>query len=435
MPTIVLYYENTFTNEYVNSDKNLTLQKKMPKQTKFDNKKILLGKSANRREFDISKYRFISSKPIDSRIFDSPESYLEIAEPPIVVPDNKGSKFKGSNPNVHWKELKKTWMSDISYGLSTKKIINPVFDADKYHTYEQGTEEWKSIRKQFISASGLSGLFGFWTTLGMGYTGYKRLEYAKGLESFYNSVCFNLKVHALESNKTLSDLPKHIAYSEHEEMKKDVKLVWGSNHEANGLCVIANKIRNVISVTGFHTAIVDTDSFKKLPIGASPDGLIENVIPESVVDQLDLTNYVIEIKCPCPFMEKDGLYTYRKVKPYGEVPPYYIPQIQMQMYLTKRKDALFCCYTPTLGCNFFHVKFDENYCREMVELIGYFAKYCWENSTPPKDNFWSSIDRRYKEFCSRTVAISKSSRLILFVNDSDVYQMISKYMKRGLPFN
>jgi hypothetical protein len=121
------------------------------------------------------------------------------------------------------------------------------------------------------------------------------------------------------------------------------------------------------------------------PIGASPDGLYPNIAKPSVC---------FEIKCRSMFLQKHDFFAfcgymnnsrYGAGKPFGAIPGYYIPQIQLQMMVTGCERSVFISWTPNNGMNIFFVDYDKSYCQLMLEVLafnGIYASICNRNNRP-----------------------------------------------------
>ena len=317
----------------------------------------------------------------------------------VKVPSSK-DKFSGRIPNVNWKSINPEWKKDCF------RIRQ---DIEEYH--EQGSKEWLDSRERCVCASDLGNLFGFWSRYGSAL--YGKLTGAKvstisaqrdiNMKLCYNKVCYAFK--RLYNDGEIAEVPEHIMNCEPCKNESNAAMQWGKIHETNALKVVHDETDFVIAESGLKKSkheIVVGDTKLPLYIGASPDGLINTDIIDGVGE-----NAVLEIKCSTPFIPEKDAYKYFKRMKWKTFPHYYVSQVQLQMYQTKRMHAYLVNYTPTDGVKIMKMKFNARYMELVIDMIKTFAIYAWSNSKPPREDFWSTYEN-YEEYLRLNDEIVKS---------------------------
>lgn len=194
------------------------------------------------------------------------------------------SKYKGAQPNLLWKAIDRDELAAFKTFIPlTEKSANP----NDTRMILQHSQEWHDIRRVRLTGSILNAALGFFEK-----ENAKRL----GLASYYVShqKLVNVWSHlrsayfALPSSGAMGP-----QFEEHVQMKMD----WGTIHEANGLATFAKAFPNyMVRETGFwkmdnsclpkqstdHASPFYVDLSELPQMGASPDGLLYNV------DQFDI---------------------------------------------------------------------------------------------------------------------------------------------------
>lgn len=130
---------------------------------------------------------------------------------------------------------------------------------------------------------------------------------------------------------------------------------WGSDNEHHAIMAYECITGNLVLSGGDNQDFVIDQTHDWL--GCTPDGYVDDEI-------------VIEAKCPA------------SMNLYGKVPNHYMPQIQGQMFITKRKLAHFICWTPE-EIEIHEVPFNEGYWNQCFDLLKEFYDY-WQTDTEPK---------------------------------------------------
>jgi hypothetical protein len=207
-----------------------------------------------------------------------------------------------------------------------------------------------------------------------------------------------------------------------------VQMRWGSVHEATAcLCAL-----NYFHGEGVHVAecgmfpgeslLLDVanqsipndvqlmdqlDSLRKLmdigvPIGASPDGLLH--YPDGTVE-------VLEVKNHSPFRnDREGGTIVRDRDPPEELPPWYVPQVQLEMLCVGPhcQSAVFVRLTATRGASVMRVARDDAYISSMLRRFLAFALRFLQGGEDLRANFGDD-DETTPAFLQHTLRVSASA--------------------------
>lgn len=136
-----------------------------------------------------------------------------------------------------------------------------------------------------------------------------------------------------------------------QEFFKTTAVLWGTETEPVARLEYELITGNEVEETGFWKHDI-------LPIGASPDGLVNK-------------DGLLEIKCPNSATHLETLIS-------GKVPRQYIAQVQGQLLITERNWADFVSYDPRMPENakikIIRVERDEAYIRELIYELEEFVK-------------------------------------------------------------
>lgn len=136
-----------------------------------------------------------------------------------------------------------------------------------------------------------------------------------------------------------------------QEFFKTTAVLWGTETEPVARLEYELITGNEVEETGFWKHDI-------LPIGASPDGLVNK-------------DGLLEIKCPNSATHLETLIS-------GKVPRQYIAQVQGQLLITERDWADFVSYDPRMPENakikIIHVERDEEFIKELIYELEEFVK-------------------------------------------------------------
>ena len=136
-----------------------------------------------------------------------------------------------------------------------------------------------------------------------------------------------------------------------QEFFKTTAVLWGTETEPVARLEYELITGNEVEETGFW-------KHDLLPIGASPDGLVNK-------------DGLLEIKCPNSATHLETLIS-------GKVPRQYIAQVQGQLLITERDWADFVSYDPRMPENakikIIHVERDEEFIKELIYELEEFVK-------------------------------------------------------------
>ncbi len=131
---------------------------------------------------------------------------------------------------------------------------------------------------------------------------------------------------------------------------------WGSANEHHAITAYEVHTGEIVQSAGGKQSFVISASHDWL--GCTPDGYVGS-------------NIVVEAKCPA------------SMELYGKVPDIYMPQVQGQLFITRRELAHFVCWTPE-GLEIHEVPFDDDYWQECIVALSEFYSYWKSDTEPPK---------------------------------------------------
>jgi putative phage-type endonuclease len=131
---------------------------------------------------------------------------------------------------------------------------------------------------------------------------------------------------------------------------------WGSANERHAITAYEIATGEIVESAGGKQGFVISPTHDWL--GCTPDGYVGSDI-------------VVEAKCPA------------SMELYGKVPDHYMPQVQGQLFITRRELAHFVCWTPE-GLEIHEVPFDDDYWQECIVALSEFYSYWKSDTEPPK---------------------------------------------------
>ena len=131
---------------------------------------------------------------------------------------------------------------------------------------------------------------------------------------------------------------------------------WGSANERHAITAYEIATGEIVESAGGKQGFVISPTHDWL--GCTPDGYVGSDI-------------VVEAKCPA------------SMELYGKVPNHYMPQVQGQLFITRRELAHFVCWTPE-GLEIHEVPFDDDYWQECIVALSEFYSYWKSDTEPPK---------------------------------------------------
>jgi len=131
---------------------------------------------------------------------------------------------------------------------------------------------------------------------------------------------------------------------------------WGSANEHHAITAYECFTGDIVESAGGKQGFIISPTHDWL--GCTPDGYVGN-------------NIVVEAKCPA------------SMELYGKVPDHYMPQVQGQLFITRRELAHFVCWTPE-GLEIHEVPFDDDYWQECIVALSEFYSYWKSDTEPPK---------------------------------------------------
>lgn len=147
------------------------------------------------------------------------------------------------------------------------------------------------------------------------------------------------------------ELALEIITGTRQDFYKSSAMEWGTETEPVARLEYELITGNEVEETGFWKHDI-------LPIGASPDGLVNK-------------NGLLEIKCPNSATHLETLIS-------GKVPRQYIAQVQGQLLITERDWADFVSYDPRMPENakikIIHVERDDEFIKELIYELEEFVK-------------------------------------------------------------
>lgn len=393
------------------------------------------------------------------------------------------TKWEGTRPNLDWKSITNEEIAE-KFGNRYKTLRQQLAEYIESEYFDpfaplpsnlipQGTPAWHKLRCG-VTGSMYSDALGFFEPKSAEFLGLA--DYFVGHEKAAD-VAAMLR----------SDAPKK-KYDEGDAVRY-VFMKWGTNHEANAVASYLNhNTKCTVMETGIWRSSFVFDGPEPITFqtGASPDRI--------VVDNETDETYVLEIKCPSPFLKADTfgkskntsqrasstahihnnsqvttitsltqhnnisvatkvtavvaqntatapaimplspvqkndpvVLRYMKRKPHSEIPVYYIPQIQAQMYFVGVNKCHYASWTPTDGMSVIEIEIDKEYCNDMFYFLGKFharAMNCCDNKFPQVDFFHD--EPGYHEFLGDTIKLSKKAKHLYTVPaDKCVYGRMS----------
>jgi putative phage-type endonuclease len=131
---------------------------------------------------------------------------------------------------------------------------------------------------------------------------------------------------------------------------------WGSDNEIHAITAYEVATGDIVQSAGGKQGFIISPTHDWL--GCTPDGYVGSDI-------------VVEAKCPA------------SMELYGKVPDHYMPQVQGQLFITRRELAHFVCWTPE-GLEIHEVPFDDDYWQECIVALSEFYSYWKSDTEPPK---------------------------------------------------
>jgi putative phage-type endonuclease len=131
---------------------------------------------------------------------------------------------------------------------------------------------------------------------------------------------------------------------------------WGSANEHHAITAYECFTGEIVESAGGKQGFIISPTHDWL--GCTPDGFVG-------------TDIVVEAKCPA------------SMELYGKVPNNYMPQVQGQLFITRRELAHFVCWTPE-GLEIHEVPFDDDYWQECIVALSEFYSYWKSDTEPPK---------------------------------------------------
>lgn len=267
-------------------------------------------------------------------------------------------KIKMSKPNLKYllvnKEIIHTLKNYLSLdekykGLKLKYGNNDIPPCE-WHYIPQKSDEWFRIRKTgILTASRVANYIGLNRKVNIERLGLSKwyIDEEAACDAYLNSI-------GMMTNKKISDSSK-------------VFMEWGA-HEDSAVFTVLMKNTNIrIEECGIKYMSSDDSikraktlgiDIKKFPnVGASPDGiLIENN-----------KKYLMEIKCPCPFVPTSNqsyFFVERKIK----LNPFYIAQMCLQAFVWDIYDIKHIIYTTSV-CRTYTFTLQKKLVAHLIYLI------------------------------------------------------------------
>jgi hypothetical protein len=131
---------------------------------------------------------------------------------------------------------------------------------------------------------------------------------------------------------------------------------WGSANEIHAITAYECFTGEIVESAGGKQGFIISPTHDWL--GCTPDGYVGSDI-------------VVEAKCPA------------SMELYGKVPDTYMPQVQGQLFITRRELAHLVCGTPE-GLEIHEVPFDDDYWQECIVALSEFYSYWKSDTEPPK---------------------------------------------------
>lgn len=252
-----------------------------------------------------------------------------------------------------------------------------------------------------------------------------------------------------------------------------VRCAWGKAQEASSLSVLLSLYPDCM-VHEVGLCLVDPAELQLRygfslghlpPMGASPDGLLQRPCcvgqradkeappgsPRSALvdlleqlDHMDLGGRlaqqdvlatsagtedgvleVVEIKNTCPFgkprkrsfSEDYGLFDQG---PRAQVPPTWVPQLQMEMLAAKTERAVLVTRSATKGVTVFRMERDDAYIKDMLSVLGYLHKTYVLPRRPPGGQPYKALGAQYTQFVQHTKRVAKAA--VVEMHDANAHR-------------
>jgi len=137
----------------------------------------------------------------------------------------------------------------------------------------------------------------------------------------------------------------------------NVATLHGQKYENEAIekyCKITNRVNYNFGLISYENVYNSKEYYW---LAGSPDGI--------AIDKNDSNSkpILLEVKCP-----------YRRVIKMGEIPDYYFPQVQLNMFICNLEIADFIEYKPPYEINIVRIKRDENWLNENLKKLEIFWK-------------------------------------------------------------
>ena len=161
-----------------------------------------------------------------------------------------------------------------------------------------------------------------------------------------------------------------------------------------------------------------------VPIGASPDGLLHH--EDGTVEVLEVKNH-----SPFRYSGRQGGTIIQDRDPPQELPPWYVPQVQLEMFCVGShcRSAVFVRLTATRGASIVRVPRDDDYISAMLSRFVQFVNrflYSSVDSCQLESNFGdkkadgTDQEEEMNGFLRHTLAVSASAQPLGLISHSQV---------------
>ena len=210
-----------------------------------------------------------------------------------------------------------------------------------------------------------------------------------------------------------------------------VGMLWGTVHEATAVLCALNYFHGsgakvhecgmypgeaLFSARGSECpeqlALVHRLQDLGVPIGATPDGIICH--NDGTVEVLEVKNH-----SPFRYSRRHERSFVQDRDPPGEVPPWYVPQVQLEMLCVGAhcRSAIFVRLTATCGATILRVRRDDRFILDMLQrLLEFVERFVIPGSMPSEDfGETGALGSRWDEFLDLTSAVSSSATLLAHI--------------------